>query len=224
MAGTAVIGQVVTVNGRQNHITLRPHQRHGLRRMLRARPGSSQPAGLPVSTAQKRQARVQTLPISISVAVPLFQHSPMFGQMDSSQTVLRRCSRTLRRTAAKAGPVGQLRPQPVGLALRAGTSAASPRRAVDAVLHGAEARLSTVLLAAADDGYAFEFVHLTWISRSGESLFSQPGGVFSHARGSGQKKPGTKAGQYRGKPRRSSSAKSGRQQLRNPSVQARPVQ
>jgi len=39
------------------------------------------------------------------VAVPAFQHSPMFGQMASSQTVLRRCSRTLRRISANPGPV-----------------------------------------------------------------------------------------------------------------------
>ena len=53
---------------------------------------SSQPFGLPVSTAQKRQARVQTEPSTMIVAVPAFQHSPMFGHIDSSQTVLRRCS------------------------------------------------------------------------------------------------------------------------------------
>ena len=36
-----------------------------------------------VYAAQKRQARVQTEPISMMVAVPLDQHSPMFGQCDS---------------------------------------------------------------------------------------------------------------------------------------------
>jgi len=62
--------------------------------------GSSQPRGLPVSTAQKRQARVHTSPISMMVAVPAFQHSPMLGHLASSQTVASRCSRTVRRTVS----------------------------------------------------------------------------------------------------------------------------
>src|ERR1700743_929838 len=66
---------------------------------------SSQPRGLPVSTAQNRQARVHTDPISMMVAVPAFQHSPMFGHFASSHTVLRRCSRTMLFTAPKAAPV-----------------------------------------------------------------------------------------------------------------------
>ena len=65
--------------------------------------GSSQPRGLPVSTAQNRQARVQTAPISISVAVPAFQHSPMFGQCDSSQTV-RAMVGTILRTSSNLAP------------------------------------------------------------------------------------------------------------------------
>jgi len=40
-------------------------------------------------TAQKRQPRVQVSPINMKVAVPPFQHSPMFGQFASSQTVLK---------------------------------------------------------------------------------------------------------------------------------------
>ena len=67
---------------------------------------SSQPCGLPVSTAQNRQARVHTSPISISVAVPAFQHSPMFGHFASSQTVARRCSRTVCRTSSNRTPAG----------------------------------------------------------------------------------------------------------------------
>ena len=57
--------------------------------------GSSQPCGLPVSTEQKRQARVHTAPMSMMVAVPAFQHSPMFGHLASSHTVARRCSLTM---------------------------------------------------------------------------------------------------------------------------------
>src|SRR5688572_32275494 len=40
------------------------------------------------------------------VAVPLFQHSPIFGQIDSSQTVARRCSRTVARSRSKRSPLG----------------------------------------------------------------------------------------------------------------------
>jgi hypothetical protein len=47
----------------------------------------SSSVGLPVRTAQKPQERVQTLPRIMKVAVRLFQHSPMFGQRASSQTV-----------------------------------------------------------------------------------------------------------------------------------------
>src|SRR5579872_3624982 len=65
---------------------------------------SSQPRGLPVSTAQKRHARVHTEPINIMVAVPAFQHSPMFGHFASSHTVLRRCSRTMLLTAVNSLP------------------------------------------------------------------------------------------------------------------------
>ena len=68
--------------------------------------GSSQPRGLPVSTAQNWHARVQTLPISMIVAVPLFQHSPMFGQIDSSHTVASRCSCTVARSCSKRSPAG----------------------------------------------------------------------------------------------------------------------
>src|SRR5690242_6246723 len=66
---------------------------------------SSQPFGLPVSTEQKRHARVQTEPINMIVAVPFDQHSPMFGQWDSSQTVLRRFARTVFLTASYAFPL-----------------------------------------------------------------------------------------------------------------------
>ncbi len=57
--------------------------------------------GLPVSTAQKRQARVQMWPMSMNVAVPRLQHSPMLGHMASSHTVCRRCSLTILRTSVK---------------------------------------------------------------------------------------------------------------------------
>ncbi|MNP50213.1 hypothetical protein D3C76_1444620 [compost metagenome] len=68
-----------------------------------------------MSTAQKRQARVHTEPISMMVAVPLDQHSPMFGQCDSWHTVLRRCSPTLRLTASKRLPPGAFTRSHLGL-------------------------------------------------------------------------------------------------------------
>ena len=49
--------------------------------------------GLPCLTSQKRQERVQTSPRIRKVAVPLPQHSPMFGHIASSQTVCRLLSR-----------------------------------------------------------------------------------------------------------------------------------
>ena len=49
--------------------------------------GSGGRPGSPVLTAQKPHARVHTSPRIMKVAVPRFQHSPMFGQRASSQTV-----------------------------------------------------------------------------------------------------------------------------------------
>ena len=50
---------------------------------------SSNQVGRPVLMAQNPQARVQVSPRIITVAVRWSQHSPMFGQRASSQTVLR---------------------------------------------------------------------------------------------------------------------------------------
>jgi hypothetical protein len=49
--------------------------------------------GLDLLLCQNPQARVQTSPRIMNVAVPWCQHSPMFGQRASSQTVCRPCSR-----------------------------------------------------------------------------------------------------------------------------------
>ena len=62
-------------------------------------PGSGA-SGRPAATLQKRQFRVHRSPSTMNVAVledP--QHSWRFGQRASSQTVWRRPSRTMRRTA-----------------------------------------------------------------------------------------------------------------------------
>src|ERR1044072_9710935 len=75
-----------------------------LRAVFSGSSASSQPRGLPVSTLQKRQARVHTAPINMMVAVPAFQHSPMLGHLASSQTVASRCSRTMPFTALKPAP------------------------------------------------------------------------------------------------------------------------
>ena len=50
---------------------------------------SSNQVGRPVLTAQNPQARVQVSPRIMIVAVRWSQHSPMFGQWASSQTVFR---------------------------------------------------------------------------------------------------------------------------------------
>ena len=55
---------------------------------------------MPEATSQKRQPRVQTSPINITVAVPPPQHSPTFGQLASSQTVCRSSSRSVRFTCS----------------------------------------------------------------------------------------------------------------------------
>jgi hypothetical protein len=58
----------------------------------RAGSATSSSVGLPCGTAQYPQARVQTSPRIMKVAVPWCQHSPMFGQRASSQTVFSRSS------------------------------------------------------------------------------------------------------------------------------------
>ena len=70
------------------------------RAVLSASAGSSQPCGLPVFTAQNWQARVQTSPINIMVAVPALQHSLILGHLASSQTVAKSLSCTMVFTAA----------------------------------------------------------------------------------------------------------------------------
>ena len=55
---------------------------------------------MPVLTLQKAQARVQVSPMIMKVACFLSQHSPMFGQPASSQTVTRPFSLTILRVSA----------------------------------------------------------------------------------------------------------------------------
>src|SRR5262249_3920170 len=63
-------------------------------------------SGRPVATLQKAQARVQTLPRIITVACFCFQHSPMFGQAASSQTVLSLRRRISARVSSYSREVG----------------------------------------------------------------------------------------------------------------------
>jgi hypothetical protein len=61
----------------------------------RAGSARSSSVGRPCATAQYEQARVQTSPRIMKVAVPWCQHSPMFGQCASSHTVFSRRSRMI---------------------------------------------------------------------------------------------------------------------------------
>src|SRR5210317_1728476 len=87
---------------------------------------SSQPFGFPVSTAQKRQARVHTEPRTMIVAVPAFQHSPIFGHIDSSHTVLKRCSWTIWRVPEYPLPEGICARNHFGLSPRTSGAASRP--------------------------------------------------------------------------------------------------
>ena len=68
-------------------------------------PGSTAP-GMPVFTLQKAQARVHVSPRIMKVACFFDQHSPMFGQPASSQTVTSLFSRTMSRVFAHSGEPG----------------------------------------------------------------------------------------------------------------------
>ena len=93
----AAVGQIVAID-RGDDGVLQAHARRPLRRRAPAPPVSSS-VGRPWATAQYAHARVQTSPRIMNVAVPWCQHSPMFGQRASSQTVLsfRSCMMPLRR-------------------------------------------------------------------------------------------------------------------------------
>src|SRR5512143_1805120 len=64
--------------------------------------------GRPVLTAQNLHILVHTSPRIMNVAVPAPQHSPMFGQRASSQTVFSLCSRIRPRKRMKFSPDGIL--------------------------------------------------------------------------------------------------------------------
>ena len=78
---------------------------------------ASSAPGRPVFTLQKAQARVQVSPMIIMVAWRFSQHSPIFGQPASSQTVCRRCSRTMLGGARIARRARRLHANPRRLAL-----------------------------------------------------------------------------------------------------------
>ena len=64
------------------------------------------------------------------VAVPAFQHSPMFGHLASSQTVASRCSCTMRRDGCEALAAGRAGPQPAAACRSERRRRASPARAL----------------------------------------------------------------------------------------------
>ena len=80
----AAIGEIVAVD-RGDDDMAQPELLDRDGRVLRLL-GSSAP-GMPVLTLQKAQARVQVSPMIMKVACFFSQHSPIFGQPASSQTV-----------------------------------------------------------------------------------------------------------------------------------------
>src|SRR4051812_24073402 len=75
-------------------------------RATRAGSSGSFQVGLPVLTWQKPQRRVHVSPRIMNVAVPRSQHSPMFGQAASWQTVCRLSSAIFALSSRYIGPPG----------------------------------------------------------------------------------------------------------------------
>ena len=82
----ATVRQVVAGDARDDHVL---ETEPPIASATRRGSSSSNQVGLPVLTAQKPQARVHVSPRIMIVAVRWSQHSPMFGQWASSQTVFR---------------------------------------------------------------------------------------------------------------------------------------
>ena len=80
----AAVGQVVAID--RGHDDMARPSLPTASATLSGSCGSSR-SGRPVATLQKAQARVQMSPRIMKVACFCFQHSPMFGQAASSQTV-----------------------------------------------------------------------------------------------------------------------------------------
>src|SRR5712691_5789119 len=89
------------------------------------RAGSSRSTtpGRPVFTAQKPHERVQVSPRIMKVAVPAPQHSAMFGQWASSQTVWSDFARISLRRFSYSGPIGRRTLSHSGRARSIGTTA-----------------------------------------------------------------------------------------------------
>ncbi len=92
----AAVGEIVAVDGGQHEI-LPAEVAHRFGDANRFEPIDFAP-GFPVFTLQKRQPRVHVSPRIMIVAVPAPQHSAMFGQAASLQTVLSASVLTLART------------------------------------------------------------------------------------------------------------------------------
>ena len=83
----AAVGQIVAGDRGDHHVL--QARAAGCASATRRGSSSSNQVGRPVLTLQKPHARVQVSPRIMIVAVRWSQHSPMFGQWASSQTVLR---------------------------------------------------------------------------------------------------------------------------------------
>ena len=80
----ATVWQIVAVDRSNHHVVeVERANRVGDARRFAA----STAPGRPCDTVQYEHARVQTSPRIMKVAVPWFQHSPMFGHCASSHTV-----------------------------------------------------------------------------------------------------------------------------------------
>ena len=112
----AAVGQIVAVD-RGDHHMLEAELGDRLRPTRAGSSGVERVRADPVFTLQKAQARVQVSPMIIMVAWRWVQHSPIFGQPASSQTVCSPCSRTIAFVSAKFAADGRLDADPVGLAL-----------------------------------------------------------------------------------------------------------
>ena len=160
----ATVGKIVAID-RGEHDVLEAHEPDACARRSPAPRASSQPCGLPVSTAQKRQARVHTAPITMMrrrARVPaLADVGTLRFLADGAQSVLAHDART----ASNAAPLAQRRlAASGGLPPSAGRS--TPPWRLHTVLDRGETLRGAVFFAAAhgrrgawNDRDSLEFAH-----------------------------------------------------------------
>ena len=130
---------------RRNDDVFEAHELHSLARIVAAPRHRASLSGCPCRPHRSGRRACRRAPSTMIVAVPAFQHSPMFGHIDSSHTVLRRCSWTMSRVFAKPLPDGILARSQAGLSPR-GTGC-DVLALLLAVLDGREAGIRRVLVA-----------------------------------------------------------------------------